>query len=185
MPFSPETLEEKPYNICISCPKIGQTCDGPNFLAMSVERFCEWCRLRRDYLGWKNQLVADKAGVSKISVDRIMAGDSKDLRITTMQAVARALVNGVWGHSPCVLVAETEKEIQVDNPVIVAQCQHLQNTLDTLTEEHKKDLAFIREEAQKKIDYMHEQVARLREEIDYLRLENKQKARVIEKFLEK
>lgn len=159
MPFSPETLEEKPYNICISCPKIGQTCDGPNFLAMPIDRFCEWCKLRRDYLGWKNQKVADKAGVSKISVDRIMAGDSKDLRITTMQAVAKALVNGVWGHSPCVLVAETEKEIQVDNPVIVAQCQHLQNTLDTLTEEYKKELAYAREEAQKKIDFLLAQVA--------------------------
>jgi hypothetical protein len=87
-----------------------------------------------------------------------MAGDSKDLRITTMQAVARALVNGVWGQSPCVLVAETEKEIQVDNPVIVAQCQHLQNTLDALTEDHKKDLAFIREEAQRKIDFLREQI---------------------------
>ena len=168
MPFSPETLEEKPYNICISCPKIGQTCDGPNFLAMSVERFCEWCRLRRDYLGWKNQLVADKAGVSKISVERIMAGDSKDLRITTMQAVAKALVNGVWGQSPCVLVTETVKEIRVDNPVIVAQCQHLQNTLDTLTEEHKKDLAFIRDEAQKKIDFLRAQVAIKDKQIEWM-----------------
>lgn len=159
MPFSPETLEEKPYNICISCPKIGQTCDGPNFLAMSIDRFCEWCRLRRDYLGWKNQFVADKAGVSKISVDRIMAGDSKDLRITTMQAVARALVNGSWGQSPCVLVTETEKEIQVDNPVIVAQCQHLQNTLDTLTAEYKAERMAFREEAQKKIDFLRGQIA--------------------------
>ena len=158
MPFSPETLEEKPYNICISCPKIGQTCDGPNFLAMPIERFCEWCRLRRDYLGWKNQLVADKAGVSKISVERIMAGDSKDLRITTMQAVAKALVNGVWGHSPCVLVTETEKEIYVDNPVIVAQCQHLQNTLDALSEDYKKEMDYVREEAQKKIDFLMDQV---------------------------
>ena len=159
MPFSPETLEEKPYNICISCPKIGQTCDGPNFLAMSIERFCEWCRLRRDYLGWKNQLVADKANVSKVSVDRIMTGDSKDLRITTMQAVARALVNGVWGHSPCVLVTETEKEIYVDNPVIVAQCQHLQNTLDNLSVEYKAEVVAIRAEAQRKIDFLRDQIA--------------------------
>ena len=65
----------------------------------------------------------------------------------------------MWGHSPCVLVAETEKEIQVDNPVIVAQCQHLQNTLDTLSEEYKKELAFVREEARKKIDFLREQVA--------------------------
>lgn len=159
MPFSPETLEEKPYNICISCPKIGQTCDGPNFLAMSIERFCEWCRLRRDFLGWKNQFVADKASVSKVSVDRIMTGDSKDLRITTMQAVARALVNGVWGHSPCVLVTETEKEIYVDNPVIVAQCQHLQNTLDNLSAEYKAEVVAIRAEAQRKIDFLRDQIA--------------------------
>lgn len=159
MPFSPETLEEKPYNICISCPKLGQTCDGPNFLAMSVERWCEWCHLRKDFLGWKNSYIADKAGVSKMSVDRIMTGDVKDLRITTMQAVTRALVNGTWGQSPCVLVTETEKEIYVDNPVIVAQCQHLQNSLDKLSEDYRAELAYIREEAQNKINFLRDQVA--------------------------
>lgn len=159
MPFSPETLEEKPYNICISCAKLGQSCDGPNFLAMSVERWCEWCRLRRDYLNWKNQNIADKAGVSKISIDRIMAGDVKDLRITTMQAVSRALVNGSWGQSPCVLVTETEKEIYADNPVIVAQCQQIQNTLDSLAAECKEELARVRAEEQEKISFLREQIA--------------------------
>ena len=168
MPFSPETLEEKPYNICISCPKIGQTCDGPNFLAMSVERWCEWCHLRRDFLGWKNQTIADKAGLAKISIDRIMTKDVKDLRITTMQAVTRALLNGSWGQSPCALVAETEKEISVDNPVIVAQCQHLQNTLEALSEEHKNDLAFIREEAKKKIDFLREQITIKDKQIEWM-----------------
>lgn len=159
MPFSIETLEEKPYNICISCPRIGQTCDGPNFLAMSVDRWCEWCRLRRDFLKWKNQELADKAQISKISVDRIMNGDVKDLRITTMQSVSRALVNGTWGQSPCVLVTETEKEVYVDNPVIVAQCQNLQNTLDAMSEEYKAERVAIREEAQKKIDFLRDQIA--------------------------
>lgn len=158
MPFSIETLEEKPYNICVSCPRIGQTCDGPNFLAMPLTRFCEWCRLRRDHLGWKNATLAEKAGVSKISVDRIMNGDSKDLRITTMQAVAKALVNGTWGQAPCVLVTETEKEIYVDNPVIVAQCQQLQNTLDAMSEERKTELAYARADAQTKIDFLMKQI---------------------------
>ena len=159
MPFSPETLEEKPYNICISCSRIGQTCDGPNFLAMTVERWCEWCHLRRDFLNWKNATIAEKSGVSKISIDRIMAGDMKDLRITTMQAVTKALVNGVWGQSPCVLVTETEKEVYVDNPVIIAQCQQLQHSLDNLSEEYKAELATIRAEAQQKIDFLLEQIA--------------------------
>ena len=97
-----------------------------------------------------------------------MAGDSKDLRITTMQAVAKALVNGVWGHSPCVLVTETEKEIYVDNPVIVAQCQHLQNTLEALSEDYKKEMDYVREEAQKKIDFLMEQVKIKDRHIDVL-----------------
>ena len=159
MPFSPETLEEKPYNICVSCSRIGQTCDGPNFLAMSVEQWCEWCHLRRDYLNWKNQTIAEKSGLSKISIDRIMAGDVKDLRITTMQSVTKALVNGAWGQSPCVLVTETEKEIYVDNPVIIAQCQQLQHTMDTLSADYQVELAAVREDAQRKIDFLREQVA--------------------------
>lgn len=159
MPFSPETLEEKPYNICISCPKLGQTCDGPNFLAMSVERWCEWCHLRRDFLGWKNNTITEKSGVSLMTINRIMAGDAKDLRITTIQAITKALVNGSWGQSPCVLVAETEKEIYVDNPVIVAQCQHLQDTLDKLSEQYKAEIAAVREEGQKKIDFLVDQIS--------------------------
>lgn len=168
MPFSPETLEEKPYNICVSCSKLGQSCDGPNFLAMTVERWCEWCKLRRDHLRWKNQTIADKAGVSKVSIDRIMAGDVKDLRITTMQAVSKALVNGVWGQSPCVLVTESEKEIYADNPMIVAQCQQIQITLDALTDEYKKEMAATKEEAQKKIDFLREQVKIKDKHIDLL-----------------
>ena len=168
MPLSIDTLEEKPHNVCVSCPRIGQTCDGPNFLAMTLDRFCEWCKLRRDFLGWKNQIVADKASVSKISVDRIMAGDVKDLRITTMQAVAKALVNGVWGHAPCVLVTESEKEIYVDNPVIVAQCQQLQNTLETMAEENKAQMAAVREDAQTKIAFLMKQIEIKDKQIEYM-----------------
>ena len=168
MPFSPETLEEKPYNICISCSRIGQSCDGPNFLAMPVERWCEWCHLRRDFLGWRNSTIAEKAGVSKISVDRIMSGDVKDLRITTMQTVTKALVNGSWGQSPCVLVTESEKEIYVDNPVIIAQCQHLQNTLDNLSADYGKELAAVREEAQKVKDFLLKQIELKDKQIEWM-----------------
>lgn len=168
MPFSPQSLEEKPYNICISCPKIGQSCDGPNFLAMSVERWCEWCRFRKEYLGWKNGTLAEKAGVAKISVDRIMKGDVKDLRITTMQAVTKALVNGTWGQYPCVLVAEAEKEAYVDNPVFVAQCTYLQATIDKLIEDHKQELATLRSEYDRKTDFLLAQIAQKDKQIDHL-----------------
>lgn len=168
MPFSPLTLEEKPYNICISCPKIGQSCDGPNFLAMSVERWCEWCRFRKEYLDWKNGTLAEKAGVSKVSVDRIMVGDVKDLRITTMQSVTKALVNGSWGQSPCVLVAESEKDPYADNPAIVAQCNYLQATLERITEDHKQEIATLRSEYDRKTDFLLAQIAQKDKQIDHL-----------------
>jgi glutathionylspermidine synthase len=81
-----------------------------------------------------------------------------------MQAVTKALVNGAWGQSPCVLVTENEKEIYVDNPVIIAQCQQLQNSLDSLSEE----VVAIRAEAQKKIDFLRDQVAIKDRQIDML-----------------
>lgn len=168
MPLSQKTLEEKPYNICISCAKIGQTCDGPNFLAMTVEQWCEWCHLRKEYLGWTSSTLAERAGVAKISVDRIMKGDVKDLRITTMQAVTRALVNGTWGQSPCVYVAETEQQPYPDNPVLVAQCNYLQATLDRTIADHKQELATLRSEDQRKIDFLLAQVSQKDKQIDHL-----------------
>jgi hypothetical protein len=44
----------------------------------------------------------------------------------------------------------------------------LQNTLDALIEDHKKDLAFIREEAQKKIDFLREQIAIKDKQIEWM-----------------
>ena len=142
MPLSPQTLEEKPYNMCIACDLIGINCDGPNFLSMEIDRWCEWCRIRKEYLGWTNQRVADLADISKISVDRIMAGKVADLRISTMQAITRALVNGSWGKHPCPIAElSTEKEIvYVDNPEMVNKCERLKATLESLDAAHKEEM---------------------------------------------
>ena len=166
MPFSPQSLEEKPYNLCLNCVHIGKNCDGPNFLAMSMERWCEWCRLRKEYLGWTNTHVAELAEISKISVDRIMSGNVKDLRNTTMQAVTKALVNGTWGKYPCATAAISEKEtVYVDNPTLVekaenaiSQCNRLQAAIDRLNADHRADLEAQRAADQRKIDFLKEQV---------------------------
>lgn len=157
MPFSPQSHEEKPYNMCLDCTHIGKSCDGPNFLAMTIERWCEWCRLRKEYLDWTNAHVADLAGISKISVDRVMSGNVKDLRITTMQAITKALVNGSWGQYPCAMGAPGEKE-HIDNPELVARCDRLQAALDSIAAEHREELAAVRSDNQRKIDFLRQQV---------------------------
>lgn len=169
MPYSPATYEEKPYNRCIDCMHIGKKCDGPDFLAMEIPRLCEWCRLRKDYLHsqdakWTNAFIADAAEVSKKTVDRFFAGDIDDLKITTAARIIKVLVNGTWGQYPCAMAAMAEKEeVYVDNPAIVEQCRHLQETLDALTIAHKREVAEIREYEQGRIEYLKEQV-RFKEE---------------------
>lgn len=157
MSLSQRNFEEKPYNVCIDCAHIGRNCDGPNFLAMSTERWCEWCHLRKEYLDWTNAEIAETANVSDISVARIMSGNVKDIRVTTMQAVTRALVNGSWGQYPCAMAAVGEKEI-VDNPVIIEQCKHLQESLDAIKIEHKAELEEMRAFERSRIDYLKEQL---------------------------
>lgn len=188
MPFSPQTIEEKPYNRCINCIHIGTNCDGPNFLAMETERWCEWVKLRKDFLGWTNAKVAELAGVSKISVDRIMAGSVKDLRNTTMQAVTRALVNGTWGQYPCAMVAlATQENEPAHDPELlkkaetadkaIEQCQRLQAAMDRMNEEHRADLAAARAEAHETIDLLKSGVAQrdrlLNERYDFLKAKDR------------
>ena len=94
MPFSPETIAMKPYNQCIKCEYLGVKCDGPNVIAMSKERFCEWCRERKEFLGWSNAKVSEVACVSKTTIERIMSGKVAGLNGETISAVTCALVYG-------------------------------------------------------------------------------------------
>ena len=152
MPFSRKSLEERPHNRCINCIHLGNLCDGPNFLAMEIERWCEWCRLRKEYLGWSSAHLAELADVSKVSIDRIMTVNTKDLRISTMQAVTRALVNGIWGKHPCVLAAS--ETMQID----ATECAKLREEMAQLKAAHKAELEAIRAENDQKIAFLKDQV---------------------------
>lgn len=102
--------------ICYSCGLVGLGC-------LTVEEFCDWCIIRKSILGLTNQKIADIAKVAKISVDRIMARDVKDLRATTMLAVANALKTGLTRIPACAAhlmptpefalkIAELEKQVE-------------------------------------------------------------------------
>lgn len=153
MSFAAKKHEEKPYNKCLDCEHIGINCDGPNFLAMTTERWCEWCHLRKEHLDWTNAYVAELAGVSKISVDRVMSGNVKDLRISTMQSITKALVNGSWGQYPCAM-AEAAKHPDTDH-----ECKRLKSALEMVTAEHKAELKAAHDDTEKRLQYLKDQIA--------------------------
>ncbi len=181
MPFSVKSIEEKPYNACLNCAHIGKNCDGPNFLAMSVDRWCEWCRLRKEYLGWTNAHVAELAEISKISVDRVMSANVKDLRISTMQAITRVLVNGTWGQHPCAMSSMDEGQIvYVDNPVLIEkaesasrECQQIKAVLDSTKEDDQRKIDYLKEQVQFKEDQMKAKDQLIAERCDFLKRKDK------------
>lgn len=172
MTFSPKTIEEKPYNMCLNCTHIGKRCDGPNFLAMSPERRSEWMRLRKDYLHglepdkWTNTYIAEASGVSKITVSRVLSGDMKDLRISTIESVLKVLVNGTWGQYPCAMAGDAQAEtVYIDNPELAkkaeesaAECERLRAMLEKMTEDRKADVSAAHADDQKKIDFLRDQI---------------------------
>lgn len=165
MPFAPSNREEKPYNTCIDCKHIGKNCDGPNFLAMEMTRLSEWCRLRKEYLHdsdqkWTNAFIAEKAAISKISVDRFLSGHVEDLKMSTAARIVRVLVNGSWGQYPCAMVEIADKEtVYVDNPDLRDKISKLETQLEKQEAAHKEIIAEVRSDNQKKINFLKEQVA--------------------------
>ena len=165
MPFSPETLEQKPYNKCIPCRYMGVKCDGPNPLAMVrpeeeniLLRLSEWCRLRKEFLlshdsKWTNAYIAEQADVAKSTVDKFFAGRLNDIKLSTLARVFKVLVNGSWGEYPCAMdvnedeIAECRKQIEAANSRII----ELQEELDDMTE--KKD--FFKGLSQDRLDMLH------------------------------
>lgn len=136
MSNSPRNVEEKPYNACIDCVNLGKTCDGPNFLAMDIDRWVEWCRLRKIYINMTNQQLAELSGVAVPSIERILSGKTKDPMLSTVQHITKALVNGSWGQYPCADPNGEAAELAV-------QCRRLEKELADMTEKknHFKQLS--------------------------------------------
>lgn len=151
MPFSPQTLEEKPYNLCIACTHIGKRCDGPNFLAMEMPRLCEWCRLRKDYLHrldakWTNAYIAAQAGVSKVSIDRFLSGNADDIKTSTIARILKVLVDGTWGQYPCTMVADEKEPVYIPDPALIERCDRLQADLDAARADDRRKIDFLKEQ---------------------------------------
>lgn len=176
----------KPYNRCLSCDHRKVRCDGPRTAAMTLTRWCEYMRDMKKVNGLTNAYIAEESGVSIKTIERIMA-QSSDQDI--MRETARRIENAIIGSSnrfPCILafeesvpdntqqlstaLAELEKALE-DN-------KDYRAALDNIHASYDAEMKTIREEAQRKIDY-------LMEEIAFLREENLRKGKLIDKYMEK
>ena len=183
----------KPYNRCLSCHHRKVRCDGPRTSAMSLARWCEFMHDMKEVNGLTNAYIAEKSGVSPKTIERLMAQNcDQDIMRETARRIEDAIIGSSNQH-PCYLAYE--ENVPDDAPKLKAILQELdhvladnrqyQTVLENIHASYSAEMRTIREEAKARENNLLTQVERLRQEIDYLRLENDRKARVIDRFLEK
>lgn len=101
------------YSKCLSCPELGVTCDGPNFLAMTPPQLITWCKERKKRLGLTNARLAELSGMSQGTIDGLLANAHADFKFGTIRPVIQVLVGGDWSGDPCSTISsDEEKELK-------------------------------------------------------------------------
>lgn len=185
---------DKPYNRCLTCPhRAEKRCDGPRTSAMSLNRWCEFMRDMKEVNGLTNAYIAEKSGVSIKTIERIMAQNCEH---DIMRETARLIEDAIIGSSnqyPCYLAFEETTPASADklNDTLreleraLADNKDYRKVLDSIHASYNAEMQTIREEAQKKIDYLMHQVSRLQRDNDNLWAENKRKSRLVDMLLDK
>ena len=146
------------FEKCIKCTMIGESC-VPNLMLLSFSDLMQWCGKRQKHLGWSNQTLAEKSKVPVGTINRIKAGEYLDCKYSTIKNILIALIGGTTDEFHC--TEQVEKELR--------QIEQLEQQTAKLVEVEGR---------------YQEQIERLRKEIDYLRLENDRKAKIIDKWLD-
>lgn len=161
---SPEA-KSKPYDICLHCPYIKESCDGPNILAMEYPRWAEWARERIKRLGLSKADVAEAAGLSPSTLNGALSGAGYDIRTDTMRRITKAIIGGSWGQYPCHVAAvlidgggEEENESSQKIADLQAEIDRLNAELKRVISSAEAKVQDAKQESQAKIDYLKDQV---------------------------
>lgn len=182
---------EKPYNRCLSCQHRKVRCDGPRTAGLELARWCEYMRDMKEVNGLTNAEIAEEAGVSIKTVERLMALNAdQDIYRDTARRIENAII-GATNQYPCYLAFEEENlpDAQKMNDAMRELERALDDNkdyraaLDNIHASYKAEMETIRADAQKKIDFLLDQVAKLRADNDNLWAENNRKSKVIDIFL--
>lgn len=153
---------------CTSCERLGVSCSGPQFLAMSPAELTSWIRRRKAALGLTIDELAARAGVSATSINRMLSGTWSNYRLETVSPILQVLLGGSWPALSC--AAETGQEMFA----LRDRVHHLEGELSAT----RVSAGQAHEAAQDNADSLRAQIAQLLEQIDQLRMQVQQHRRL-------
>ena len=143
---------------------MGENC-VPNLMLLPFADLMQWCDKRQKHLGWTSQTLSDKSQVPLGTIKRIKAGDYTDCRYSTIQHILITLIGGTSDEFSCTEQVEQElRQIaQLEQQVARLSATEAENTtlkerLNSIDEQHRKDIRAIREEYQEQIAFLKEQL---------------------------
>ncbi len=182
----------KPYNRCLSCPHRKVRCDGPRTAGLTLERWCEYMRDMKEVNGLTNAEIAEQSGISVKTIERLMA---QNVDQDIMRETARLIENVIIGSTsqyPCYLAFEEEQrpddkmnDAMRELERALDDNKEYRAALDNIHTAYKAELELVRAEAQKKIDFLLDQLAKVRADNDNLWNENNRKSKMIDLFIDK
>lgn len=128
------------YEKCLECKKLGNPCDGPNFIAMSTGDLIAWCNARRKQMpGLTYERIAERTGLSKGTVSGFFGSTHADYRLDTVRPILEQLVGGQWEDSPCADPTATERaEYEKRIREFEAELRWRDDKIQHFTEENKR-----------------------------------------------
>lgn len=151
------------FEKCITCTRIGETC-VPNLWLLPFSELIHWSIKRQKYLGWTNQIWAEKSGVPVGTINRIKAGDT-DCKYSTIRNLAIALIGGTTDEFPCTeLVArELQQMERLEQQAAKLEATEKENEmlktrLEHIDDQHRNDIRAIRQEYMEQVVFLKEQL---------------------------
>ena len=148
------------FSACVKCDRVGLDC-VPNLMALPFADLLEWWKERQRFLGWTNQILADKSNIPVGTINRIKAGED-DCRYSTVRAIIHALLGGYSVEFPCQKKLDQEfahiEALEKQNAELLKNLEELNSRLATIDELHRNDIRVIKAEYTEEIAFLKEQL---------------------------
>ena len=181
----------KPYYKCLVCSHFSEKRCGIPLSRLPLEDWCICIRVVKDAKHLTNAYVAEKADVSIKTIEKIVALNcDQDIRRDT----ARRIEDAVFGD-PCGIVCYLEiadsvpeaserlNAAMLDLERALRDNEDIRKAMDNVQISHAAEMQAIRDEDQKKVDYLREQNMRLQRDNDNLWAENRRKSKIMDSLL--
>ena len=184
---------DKPYYKCLVCSHFTEKRCGIPLSRLPLADWCICIRVVKDAKHLTNAYVAEKADVSIKTIEKIVALNcDQDIRRDTARRIEDAVFGEPFGIVCYLEMADSVPEASerlntamIDLERALSDNEDIRKAMDNVQLTHAAEMQAIRDEEQKKIDYLREQNLRLQRDNDNLWAENIRKSKIIDSLIEK